>query len=336
MTGNSEVTFSLLRNFRLADNTPAMHCSAFEEHNEADQWNELMLSSCVVLQSLDPRRVIMKTIMRSPNVALLVVTAALGTACTRSAAQELRLSDIKAQQPQETICSSNPCQRAREAPRGLIFQRYVIDPKTLVQDLNTLMERSDEVILAGVLDFATVISPSGENTVTYSEVRVVRSWKGPHHGGDTLTFGIPIGEVSCEQTSRRDGSTFFVAPPDSGIDTAGPWVYVLFLRRARGDETQLVQGFLETAGGGMQGMFAIQVPGPTYGSALTELDCAGSQNWSWRRCDSYVGTSKSPVIVFYPPDPLKKLYAGMPASDFLREVQSVAEGRGLAEKSSSR
>ena len=115
----------------------------------------------------------------------------------QSAAQEIRLSDIRAQQPPETIYASAPCQRVRESPRHMIAQKYAIDPKTLVQDLNTLMEKSDEVILAGTLDADTVISPNGEGTATYDEVRVIRSWKGPHHAGDTLTFGVPGGDVDA-------------------------------------------------------------------------------------------------------------------------------------------
>jgi hypothetical protein len=292
----------------------------------------------MLLQRLDHwtrEECLMKTIMRNLTGVLLVAAAALGTAGPQSATQELRLSDIKAQQPREAIIASAPCQRAREAPRGRIDQAYVIDPRSLVQDLNTLMGMSDEVILAGSLDSAAVISPSGESTATYEEVRVIRSWKGPHHAGDTLTFGIPIGEVSCEPTGRFDGSVFSVLLYNSGFTIPGPWIYVLFLRQSKDSETKMVQGLRLTAGEGMQGAFAIQVPGPTYGSE-PEMDCAGVQHWSWQRCDAYVKTSQSPVMDPCPRDPLAKKYVRMPASDFLKEMQSVAAGQGSAEKSSSK
>jgi hypothetical protein len=142
----------------------------------------------------------MKTLMRKLAGATMVVAAALGTGRPQSAAQEIRLRDIKAQQPQVAISASAPCQRARESSRHSIYEFAAIDPKALVQDLNTLTEKSDEVILAGALDGASVISPNGNSTATYEDVRVIRSWKGSHHGGDTLTFGIPFGEVSCEPT----------------------------------------------------------------------------------------------------------------------------------------
>jgi hypothetical protein len=51
----------------------------------------------------------MKTIMRNLTGVLLVAAAALGTARPQSATQELRLSDIKAQQPREAVIASAPC-----------------------------------------------------------------------------------------------------------------------------------------------------------------------------------------------------------------------------------
>jgi hypothetical protein len=274
----------------------------------------------------------MKTIIRNLTGALLVAAAALGMGRLQGSAQEIRPRDIKAQQPQEVISGSDPCQRARESSRHSIWKRDAIDPKTLAQDLNTLMERSDEVILAGFLDAASVISPNGKSTVTYEEVRVIRSWKGSHHGGDTLTFGVPYGEVSCEPTGRFDGSIFSVMPDDFGVPAPEPfaWVSVLFLRQSKDEETQLVQGLRPAAGQGVQGMFTIKTPAPTQNEPVRE--CGGNQ-WSWQRCNAYLGASEIPVEVPYAHDPLAKRYGGMPASDFLHEVQSVAAGEGLVEKS---
>lgn len=276
----------------------------------------------------------MKTIMRNLAGALLAAAAALGTGQPQSTAHELRLSDIRAQQPQETIYASAPCQRARENPRGFIFRPYAIDPTTLVPDLNTLIEKSDEVILAGSHDYAAVLSPSGESVTTYGEVRVIRSWKGSHHAGDLLTFGLPLGQIPCERPPQDNQSFFLVKPDDLGVPATGPCVFVLFLRQSKGNEMQLVQGLRLAAGEGVQGMFMIQVPAPL--PSDPEKDCAGVQHWSWQRCDAYLETSQSPVMVPYARDPLAKRYGGMPASEFLREVQSLAAGQAVAEKPSLR
>jgi hypothetical protein len=142
----------------------------------------------------------MKTIMRNLTGALLVATAALGTGWPQGATQELRLSDIRAQQPQETVFASAPCQRARESPRHSLAQRGAVDPGTLVPDLGTLMEKSDEVILEATLDRDKLLSPSGESVTTYSAVRVIRSWKGSHHAGEVLTFGVPGGKFGASHT----------------------------------------------------------------------------------------------------------------------------------------
>lgn len=274
----------------------------------------------------------MKTIVRNLTGALLVAAAAFGMGGPQGAAQEIRLSDLRAQQAKEAIYASAPCQRAKESPRGWVIQPYAIDPKTLLQDLNTLMDKSDEVILAGLLDHAAVISPSGQSAVTYYEVKVIRSWKGSHRAGDVLTYGMPIGQVPCEPTSNP--SNFSVEPDDFGVTVPGPYVFVLFLRQSKGKETQLIQGLRLAAGEGVQGIFMIQVPAPTQLEPTRE--CTAVQRWSWQRCDAYLETSESPVMDPYARDPLAKSYAGVPVSDFLRRVQSVASGQRSAEKSSSK
>jgi hypothetical protein len=287
----------------------------------------------------------MKTTMKNLTGALLIAVAALGTARPQSTAPELRLSDIRVQQPQETIFASAPCQRARETDQGWISQSKTIDPKTLVRDLKPLVEKSDEVLLAGLLDYVTVLSPSGGSTVAYSEVRIIRSWKGPHRSGDTLIFGVPFGRVSCEPTTSEpilswfevtpDGSWFLWPDPDdvSGVDVAGgPNVFTLFLRRPDSSETQLIQGLLPAAGEGLQGLFAIQVPETLPSEA--EQNCSGvpsgagvSPDIDVRKCEAYLETSQSPVMVLSPQDPLRKKYGGMPISEFLKVVQSVTAGR---------
>jgi hypothetical protein len=52
----------------------------------------------------------MKSIMRILIGMMLIASAALETGRPQSASRQLRLSDIKAQQPQETIAASAACQ----------------------------------------------------------------------------------------------------------------------------------------------------------------------------------------------------------------------------------
>jgi len=146
----------------------------------------------------------MKTIMKNLTGALVIAAAALGTAWPQSASHDLRLSDIEAKQPsREAILDSALCQRAREAPHQLINQPTPIDPKTRLPDLNSLMEKSDDVILALALRTAELVSPSGENPVTYVEVIVMRSWKGSHPAGDLLEGCRPAAEPATPWLSPR-------------------------------------------------------------------------------------------------------------------------------------
>lgn len=269
----------------------------------------------------------MRTNIRNLTIALLVAVAAHGTARSQSA-RELSLSDIRAQWPQETIFASSLCERALEdTGDGWIIQPYKVDPKTFVEDLNTLMEKSDEVILAGVRDAAVVLSPSGQSVATYNEVRVIRSWKGPHHSGDILIFGVPAGSLPCEPSSP---GTFTRRFDVSGPYFAKPNVYVLFLRHSKGNEKKLVQGLFPAAGEGVQGIFEIAVPnGPWIDP---EEYCAGVGDVNVPHCVALMRNSQSPVAVPYAGDPLAKKYGGIPASAFLHEVQSVAAAQGFAEE----
>lgn len=156
----------------------------------------------------------MKTMMRKLTGALFLTAAALGAAWPQSASRDLRLSDLKAKQlPEETIFDSAPCQRARKAPQHQIVQHPPIDPKTLMPDLNSLMEKSDHVVLALVRDSADRVSPSGESPVKYIEVRVIRSWKGSHRAGDILTHGWPGGRIPCDPEIH---SAVWVLPGGAG------------------------------------------------------------------------------------------------------------------------
>lgn len=262
---------------------------------------------------------------------LLFGGSVFGTARPQTASRELSLSDIRAEWPQETLFASNLCQRVLEDPdRREITRPYDADPKTFVQDLNDLKEKSDEIVLVGVHDGAVVLSPSRESVTTYIKARVIRSWKGSHHVGDVLVFGVPAGTLACEPSSSEGFTRRF--------EVTGPYIarhnlYVLFLRQSQGPETKLVQGLLPAAGAGVQGIFEIPLPTPRPRQTNAEDYCAGILGVNVPHCEAIVKTLQSPVAVPYARDPLAKKYAGMPASDFLREVQSVATAQGLAEKS---
>lgn len=285
----------------------------------------------------------MKTIMRNLTGATLVAVAALGMGRPQGAAQEIRLSDIRAQQPPETIYASALCQRARESERGWVIQPYKVDPKTFVQDLNSLMEMSDEVILGGLIGGAVVLSPSGQSVTTYDAVRVIRGWKGSHHVGDVLTFGMPFGTLPCEPASPHEFTRRFEVSPDDigippslGLPETDSFAYLLFLRKSKGDETNLVQGLRPAAGEGLQGIFLIPVHVPVPPNVYAEDYCLGLQGVKVQHCNAVLQTSQSPVVVPYAHDPLVKKYSGMPASGFLHEVQSAAAGQGFAGNTSSK
>ena len=278
----------------------------------------------------------MMTIMRNLTGAVLITAAALGAGSQQSA--DLRLSDVKAQQPQETIFASVLCQRARGSPKQSIVHRIPIDPATLAPDLNTLVEKSDDVVLAAHHDHVSQLSPSGESTVTYYEVRVIHSWKGSHRAGDILTFGFPGGFIRCEPSAHSYfsvllGGSDYDYHNDYEYHQDGPYAYVLFLRQSKDKEKQLVQGLRPAAGEGAQGIFPIEIPFPS-DAFQNCIDWRINENA--QPCDFYLENSQSPIIVPYVRDPLRNKYGGMPASEFLREIQSVVADKGFAEKSSLR
>jgi hypothetical protein len=279
----------------------------------------------------------MPTIMRNVACAMLVAVAALRTGWPQSASEELSLSDIRAQHPPESIYSSNPCQQAREGSQGGM-ERFPVYPNTFVPDLKTLMERSDEVILAAHLDQYVVISPNGKSTARYEEVRVIHTWKGAHPAGATLTFGRRGGLVEC---SPNHGEFLFSAVPRgkflNGL-ALDYFVYVLFLRHAQGEETQLAQGLLLSAGQGLQGEFQIYIPSTFPPSADGDRRCWGIEDGTanLEDCYSYLQSLTSPVMVLYEFDPLAAKYYGKPASGFIEEVQTEADRQESAQKPSLR
>ena len=134
----------------------------------------------------------MKTVMQNFAVGLLAASAAVGSSQSPGTTPEMRVRALGAERSQESTFASAPCKRASENRNHRIIEQPPIDPKTLVPDLNTLVEKSDEIVLAGIsFRTSSLLSPSGQSAVRYFDVMVMRSWKGNHKIGDILTFGIP-------------------------------------------------------------------------------------------------------------------------------------------------
>ena len=107
---------------------------------------------------------------------------------------------------------------------------------------------------------------------------------------------------------------------------------VLFLRQSKDqEEAQLIEGLRPAGGQGTQGIFPFQIPSPK--ADLSDacdclFDSSGiAKHEIMQPCATYLETNQSPILVSYTTDPLHNKYNGMPASDFLREVQSAAAGR---------
>jgi hypothetical protein len=271
----------------------------------------------------------MNTIKQKLAGTILLTLAALATGRSQNATAGLHVEDIRSQQPQEKLAASTLCKQAFESPQHGIIQRTSVDPNTLAQDLGTLMERSDEIVLAGSpYRSFSVYSPSGESVTTYQDVRVIRSLKGEYNVGDTLTFGVPTGVVRCGMTESRQSVYVSTMIGTLEWNLAYDGSYLLFLRHPQGKETELVQTLLPTAGRGLQGVFPISFPGG--GQEMNK--CASLRPATLRWCDSFLETSQYPVVVPYVPDPLGKKYNGMPIADFLNVVQNLAADQGLDEK----
>lgn len=270
--------------------------------------------------------------MRDLARVTMVVAVAIGCGLAQGAAPEKHVKDIRAEQPQAVISASPLCQRARAiGPYGYFHTREV-NPATLELDLSTLMQKSDEVVLAGsVSDETKAISPSGEDVVEYFDVKVLRTWKGSRKVGDLLTFAVPWAHVYCGLEPRPSNpiigaNTYTGSFADwEGLGHWGPWV--LFLRQSRGVEKQLVPGFRLAGADGIQGLFLVRTEDdPTLYNCR---DCNGILPGSVPKCNAVLDASQAPVSVRYRLDPLKRKYDEMPLPNFLKEVQSVADSLGF-------
>jgi hypothetical protein len=236
-------------------------------------------------------------------------------------------------QSREFILKSSLCQQAREhsseidlkwtGRRGIVHNRTA-DPATIARDLPDLMQKSDEVVLAGVrlLD-AEAIAPSGQDAIHYFDVIVFHTWKGKYKVGEKLTFAVPAATLNCDaETIAPIGPAFSTLTEGEVSLPYGP--YVLFLRHAQGEEKEVTPDLRLTGTDGIQGMFDIRIDP----NAQIRRLCNGVLDDSTDKCLEYLKTSLDKIYIPYRHDPLLKEYAGMSVSTFLKEVQSVANSLG--------
>jgi len=261
---------------------------------------------------------------------VLIVAVAGRFGLAQQPAPDKHVKDIRAEQPFEVISASPLCQRVRAEDRSAIHQRE-INPATLETDLPSLMQKSDEVVLASNrTDQLEALSPSGSDAVEYLDVKVLRSFKGSHKVGDLLTFAIPHGAISCGSEPGNDRPSMAVLTLTGGFhwkqrSISGP--SVLFLRQSRGDEKQLTPGLRLTAGDGMQGLFIVHA---NQVRSDFDTDCSAVLPGGLERCIARLDASQETVKLQYGLDPLTKRYEGMPVPSFLKEVKSVADSLGYS------
>jgi hypothetical protein len=268
---------------------------------------------------------LMKTLRDLTRLTLataLAVECGLAQQAQPAPAAEKHVKDFRSAQTQAMISASALCQQVRET-HSYVHRRDV-DPLTLAPSLFTLMQQSDEVILASTFgDQTSALAPSGQDVVAYFDVKVLRSWKGTHKVGDLVTFAMPWGAVNCAVPVKNGQANTAAVTMTGGLDWetvryAGP--YVLFLRKSQGDETQLTPALRLTAGDGMQGLFVVH-------SAYDQV-CTAVMPGSATKCNASLDASREAVSVRYRLDPLKEKYEGMPVPQFLQEVQATADALG--------
>jgi hypothetical protein len=274
----------------------------------------------------------------------LVIAVPTGQGLAQDEAQEKHVEQIRAeqQQQQERTFESPLCQRALASPGHYYIHQLDVTPGSLESNLSAMMQKSDEVVLitSAIPGKADVLSPSGNDAVSYWDAVVLRTWKGQHKVGDLITFALPSdGRVNCNiggtvtagTSVGRDDPTQSKTPLTPISD--GP--FVLFLKRSGGDEATMMPELRPTGGGGAQGVFSFNREDSPNCACVQFMGKVGGCTKGVKfnyipSCNSDLDADTAPVLVKEVQGPLGKKYDGMPISDFLREVQSVADGLGQA------
>lgn len=272
----------------------------------------------------------MKTITADFVRAAWVLGSIVALGVAQQGEPDKHVKDIRAGQPQQFIAASSLCKRVELGVHGYVHRRE-IDPGTLETDLYNLMWKSDDVILASnFTDELDALAPSGEDAVEYYDVKVLRTFKGSHKAGDLVTYTLPMGGVYCgpkplQGSAANSGAVTLTGGSEWGRSRfQGP--FVLFLRRSRGEETKLMPGLRLTGGDGLQGLFALR----DHYDRDNYTDCLGMLPDGAAKCTAKLEASVDTVKIPYGPDPLHKGYDTMRVSQFLSEVQSVADSQASA------
>jgi len=242
--------------------------------------------------------------------------------------RERQVKDLWAEQTSDFVAASSLCQSVKLSGHSVQKVRDV-KPESVEKSLDDLMRKSDEVVLVSWPNRSLdAVSPSGLDVIGYNDVIVLRSWKGSHRAGDSLTFAIPHGTLQCPGISPPDHAAFTTMV--GGFKWKPLWgAQVLFLRHSNSDEAKLLPGLRPTAGDGLQGVFDIPFSLPA-----TDQACYAVSPGTLETCNLLLETSQTPILVPYRLDPLVTKYDRMPVSDFLREVRSVAKSQAYQETNS--
>jgi hypothetical protein len=262
-------------------------------------------------------------------------------------------AEFKARYPQG-VADSPLCQRAKQQrPPYSRLRVYGLERLTLENDLSDLMRKSDEVVMVGTtLRAVTVLTPSGEDALSYTDVRILHSWKGTHKIGEVTTLEMPEGFLGCGPSHVEFSGTQVGPLPEVGYHTPshayspdGP--YLLFLRHAT--EESEIKVFRLAGGNGLQGFFDLipdqiisGVHSPYASCFLASYDpgwchsdphgrspewCRNSkidaQNIS--QCNEVVRVGEDAIFVHgVDQDRLRQKYQGQPGGSFLRALDSAA------------
>ncbi len=276
----------------------------------------------------------MKTVISEIVYVGLFFAMAMGRGLAPQTPPEKHANDIRKEQPQTVIAASPLCQRTMANPQGPNMHKYSVDRSTLAPDLESLMEKSDDVILTTApADGYEAIAPSGDDVIDYMDVKVMRVWKGSHKAGDTVTFAIPEAIVDCSPRPTWTSDPLF-----STYTGLGYWTlsginesFILFLRHSQGSETQLTPGLRMAGGSGLQGIYPVQFP--IFSPLIKESHCQNNISGNKypedaKLCMDFLESSDMPIAVPLTFDPLFKEYNEMPISEFLKEMQDAADSLG--------
>lgn len=145
---------------------------------------------------------------------------------------------------------SSPLHQQTIAAGGKLSKSRIPDSSKLYSSIETLMQASEQVLVAHVLRNSCQLSPDGTSPITVYEAAVIQAIKGPAPQ-KPIFFATPTGAVAFEQGARA----FFTCKNFTPLVNGGR--YVLFLRGAHGPETGLTPG-LRLAGDAVQGAFLLK------------------------------------------------------------------------------